>query len=71
METSPFSAPFSWGTQRREAAAPKANGCFKGETRDAREEPGKQKPQSCRAQELARSCAQENARQKKFTYGNQ
>jgi hypothetical protein len=29
------------------------------------EEPGKQKPQSRRAQELARSSAQENARQKK------
>jgi hypothetical protein len=29
-----------------------------------REEPGKQKPRSCRAQELARSRAQENARQK-------
>jgi len=28
-------------------------------------EPGKQKPRSCRAQELARSSAQENARQKK------
>jgi hypothetical protein len=32
-----------------------------------REEPGKQKPRSCRAQELARSCAQENA-QKKAMY---
>jgi hypothetical protein len=31
------------------------------------EEPGKQKPRSCRAQELARSRAQENARQKKAT----
>jgi len=30
-----------------------------------REEPGKQKPRSCRAQELARSSAQENERQKK------
>jgi len=30
-----------------------------------REEPGKQKPRSCRAQELARSRAQEGARQKK------
>jgi hypothetical protein len=29
------------------------------------EEPGKQKPGSCRAQELSRSSAQENARQKK------
>jgi hypothetical protein len=31
-------------------------------------EPGKQKPRSCRAQELARSRAQENARQKKAAY---
>jgi len=25
-----FLAPFSWGTQKREAAAPKASGCFVG-----------------------------------------
>ena len=30
-----------------------------------RAEPGKQRPRSCRAQELARSSAQENERQKK------
>ncbi len=60
-----FLAPFSWGTQKREAAAPKARGCFVGGPCDVREEPGKQKPRSCRAQELARSCAQENVRQKK------
>jgi hypothetical protein len=60
-----FLAPFSWGTQKREAAAPKASGCFMGGTCAFREEPGKQKPGSCRAQELARSRAQENARQKK------
>jgi len=30
-----------------------------------RAEPGKQKPRSCRAQDLARSRAQENERQKK------
>jgi len=30
-----------------------------------RAEPGKQKRRSCRTQELARSSAQENARQKK------
>ena len=35
------------------------------ETCAVREEPRKQKPRSCWAQELARSCAQENARQKK------
>jgi hypothetical protein len=33
-----------------------------------REEPGKQKTRSCRAQELARSSAQENERQKKVAY---
>jgi len=60
-----FLAPFSWGTQKREAAAPKASGCFMGGTCVVREEPGKQKPRSCRAQELARSSAQENERQKK------
>ena len=27
-----FRAPFSWGTQKREAAAPKASGCFMGGT---------------------------------------
>ena len=27
---SPFSAPFSWGTQKRVAAASKASGCFMG-----------------------------------------
>src|SRR5712692_4118948 len=61
MNFSPFSSPFSWGTQRREAAAPKASGCFMGGTCAVREEPGKQKPRSCRAQELARSSAHENA----------
>src|SRR5713226_5455106 len=60
-----FLAPFSWGTQKREAAAPKASGCFMGGTCTVRGEPGKQKPRSCRAQELARSRAQENVRQKK------
>jgi hypothetical protein len=38
-----FLAPFSWGTQKREAAAPKASGCFMGGTCVVREEPGKQK----------------------------
>src|SRR5260221_2432930 len=47
-----FLAPFSWGTQKREAAAPKASGCFMGGTCAVREEPGKQKPRSCRAQEF-------------------
>ena len=35
-----------------------------------REEPGKQKTRSCRAQELARSSAQENERQKKYSLSN-
>src|SRR5881296_2117862 len=60
-----FLAPFSWGTQKREAAAPKASGCFMGGTCGVREEPGKQNPRRCRAQELARSSARENVRQKK------
>jgi Ni,Fe-hydrogenase III small subunit len=30
MEMSPFSAPFFWGTQKREAAAPKPSVCFSG-----------------------------------------
>jgi hypothetical protein len=63
-----FLAPFFWGTQKREAAAPKASGCFMGGTCTVQEEPGKQNPRSCRAQELARSSAQENARQKKGAY---
>jgi hypothetical protein len=51
-----FLAPFSWGTtQKREAAAPKASGCFMGGTCAVwvGAEPGKQKPRSCRTQELA------------------
>lgn len=61
---SPFSSPFLRGTQKREAAASKASGCFMGGTCAVWEEPTKQKPRSCRPQELARSSAQENARQK-------
>jgi len=34
-----------------------------------REEPGKQKTRSCRAQEFARNCAQKKERQKKAVYG--
>jgi hypothetical protein len=62
---SPFSAPFS--------GAPKSEGgCFQSERllygrepNGVRAEPGKQKPRSCRTQELGRSRAQENERQKK------
>src|ERR1700675_369396 len=57
--------PFVFGVLPREASAPKASGYFMGGTRAVREEPGKQKPRSCRAQELARSSAQENERRKK------
>jgi hypothetical protein len=53
--------------------APRSEGfCFQSERlhsgRDPnlREEPGKQKTRSCRTQELARSSAQENERQKKI-----
>jgi hypothetical protein len=54
-------------------AAPKSEGlCFQSEwllyesePNGVSVEPGKQKPRSWRAQELARSSAQENARQKK------
>ncbi len=41
-----------------------------GGTRVVREEPEKQKTRSCRAQELARSSAQENERRKRSMYGN-
>lgn len=60
-----FSAPFFWGTQKREAAAPKASGYFVGGTCPVCEEPAKQNLRSCRAQKLARSSAQENEWQKK------
>lgn len=55
-----ISAPFFWGTQERVDTAPKASGCILGGNRAIREEPRKQKPRSCRAQELSRSCAREN-----------
>jgi hypothetical protein len=63
---SPFSAPFSWGH-------PEASGlCFQSERllygrkpNGVRAEPGKQKPRSCRTQELAWSSAQKNERQEK------
>jgi len=57
---SPFSAPFS--------GAPRNEGCcfqserllYRREPNGVKEEPGKQKPRSCRTQELARSSGQEN-----------
>ena len=45
-----------------------ASGCFMGGTCAVWEELGKQKPRSCRTQELARSSARENGRQKKVAY---
>jgi hypothetical protein len=65
---SPFSAPFFWGT--------KSEGCcfqskwllYGREPNVLRAEPGKQKARSCRTQELARSSAQKNERQKKLAY---
>src|SRR6266404_3794660 len=71
MIFSPFSCPIFLGHAKQEAAAPKASGRFMGGTCAVRVEPEKQKPRSCRAQELARSSAQKNARQKKATYRNQ
>ena len=57
-----ISAPFFWGTQERVDTAPKASGCILGGTQMTYgEEPGKQKTRRRRAQELSRSCAQENA----------
>jgi hypothetical protein len=48
----PTFCPIFLGTQKREAAAPKASGCFMGKTCAVREEPGTHKPRSCRAQEF-------------------
>src|SRR5216683_1260637 len=50
---SPFSAPFSWGTQKRGLLLPKRAAAFWEGTNDLWEEPGKQKTRSCRTQELA------------------
>jgi hypothetical protein len=55
---SPFSAPFFWGAKSERLL-------YGGEPNGGRAEPGKQKPRSCRTQELASSSAQKNERQKK------
>ena len=65
MNFSFFLPHFPGAPDTREAAAPKASGCFMGGTYAVWEEPGKQNPRSCRAQELVRSSAQEKERQKK------
>src|SRR6267378_1841706 len=65
-EFSPFSCPIFLGH-------PEASGCcfqserllYRREPNGVRAEPGKQKPRSCRTQELARSSARENEWQKK------
>src|SRR6266849_4899092 len=53
MNSIPFSAPFSWGTQKRGLLLPKRAAAFWEGTNDLWEEPGKQKTRSCRTQELA------------------
>ena len=55
----------------REAAAPKVSGCSMGRTCAVREEPGKQKPRSCRAQELARSGPRKMCGRKRVTHATQ
>jgi hypothetical protein len=60
-----FLPHFLGAPKKRVASASKASGCILGGTQVIqREEPGKQKPRSCRTQELARSSAQENGQQK-------
>jgi hypothetical protein len=50
---SPFSAPFFWGT-KSEGFCFQSERLFYGREPDGvRAEPGKQKPRSCRTQELA------------------
>jgi hypothetical protein len=60
MKISPFSAPFFWGTQKREAAAPKPSDCISGGHKKSSvgfqriswEETEKQKARRRRAQEF-------------------
>jgi hypothetical protein len=74
MKMSPFSAPFFWGTQKREAAAPKPSDCISGGAQEifgvvqkiSWEETEKQKARRCRAQEFGpKQCPEKNERQKK------
>jgi hypothetical protein len=58
-----FFWPHFPGAPRREAAAPKASGCFMGGTCDVRGEPGKQN--TLPGAGIVPSSAQENVRQKK------
>ena len=50
---SPFSAPFFWGTQKRGLLLPKRAAALWEGPNGVRAEPGKQKLQSRRLQELA------------------
>jgi hypothetical protein len=60
-----FLLHFLGAPEKRGLLLPKRAAAFREGTEDSREEPGKQKTRSCRAQELARSSAQENERRKK------
>jgi len=61
-----FLAPFSWGTQKREAAAPKASGCFMGGDLCRRSGgTGKAEAAKLPGAGIGSSCAQKNAWQKK------
>ena len=71
---SPFSAPFFWGTQKREAAAPKPSDCISGGTQEilrgfqkiSWEETEKQKARRCRAQEFGpKQCPEKMSGRKK------
>jgi hypothetical protein len=50
---SPFSAPFSWGTQKRGLPLPKRVAALWEQPKGVRAGPGKQKPGGCWTQELA------------------
>jgi hypothetical protein len=61
-----FFAPFPWGTQGRSGYCSQGEGLHSGrDPKNHREEPGKQKTRSCRAQELSRSRAQGKERRKR------
>jgi hypothetical protein len=50
---SPFSAPFFWGTKSEGFCFQSKRLLYGREPNGVRAEPGKQKPRSCRTQELA------------------
>ena len=66
MNFSPFSCPIFLGHREARGRCSQGERVLYGRVLCCVwEEPGKQKPRSCRAQELARSSAQENEWQKK------